>query len=238
MMQRLIGYEPRMKSLPLFNFNQAASVYDEWFSTPMGRYYDLVEKRAIKQALKNVSGKKLLEIGCGTGHWSKYFSALGFSVLGVDISFKMLRKTFHKRIPWAEFVQSNAHYLPLHDNEFDVAVFITSIEFINEPHNAIKEVVRCIKKPGGNLLIGTLNAKSRLNRNRFTKNKLPYHKASLLSIESLSDLLEPYGKPTIYTCAFSLNPSCPIPIIDPVFDSLAKKLGLRCGDIIIAEVQL
>ena len=55
-----------MKGQSRFDFNQAAAVYDEWFTTSMGRYYDLVEKRAINRVLKNISGKKLLEIGCGT----------------------------------------------------------------------------------------------------------------------------------------------------------------------------
>ncbi len=227
-----------IKGQSRFNFNQAAAVYDEWFSTPMGRYYEKVEKRAIKQALKDVSGKKLLEIGCGTGHWSKYFSALGFSVLGVDISFEMLKKTFRKRIPWAEFVQSNAQYLPLHNNMFDIAILITAIEFIEEPHNAIKEAVRCLRKPDGRLLICTLSAKSRLNKRRLATNKTPYCEASMFSIKDLKDLLMPYGKLTIYTCAFSLNPARPIPVIDPIFDSLAKSLSLQSGDIIIAEVQL
>lgn len=227
-----------MKGQSRFDFNQAAAVYDEWFSTPMGRYYDFVEKRALNRALKNVSGKKLLEIGCGTGHLSKYFAALGFSVFGVDISFEMLKKTFRKRIPWAEFVQSDAHYLPLHNDVFDIAVFITAIEFIDDPHNAIEEAVRCLRKPGGRLLIGTLNAKSRLNKRRLAKNEIPYHKASMLSIKNLNDLLTPYGKPTIYTCAFSLNPARPIPVVDPIFDLFAKTLRLQSGDIIIGEVRL
>ena len=227
-----------MKNQSRFDFNQAAAVYDEWFSTPMGSYYDRVEKRAINRALKNVSGKKLLEIGCGTGHWSKYFSALGFSVLGIDISFEMLKKTFRKRIPWAEFIQSNAHYLPLHNGVFDIAVLITAIEFIDEPHNAIKEVIRCLKKPGGFLLIGTLNAKSRLNRKRTANKEITYHQASMLSIKHLQELLIPYGKPTIYTCAFSLNPARPIPVVDSIFDSFAKTLRLQSGDIIIGEVRL
>jgi len=45
-----------------------------------------------------------LEIGCGTGHWRRYFSALEFTVLDIDISFEMLKKTFRKRIPEAEFI--------------------------------------------------------------------------------------------------------------------------------------
>lgn len=220
-----------------FDFDLAASVYDEWLSTPMGKYYDSAEKRTIKRALKNVSGKKLLEIGCGTGHWSKYFAALGFSILGVDISFEMLKETFRKRIPWAEFVQSDAQYLPLQNDVFDIAVLITAIEFIDEPNIAIKEAIRCIKKPGGCLLIGTLNARSRLNKHRVAKNEIPYCEASMFSIEALKDLLMPYGEPKIYTCAFSINPKRPIPIVDPIFDSFAKTLGLPYGDIIIGEVR-
>lgn len=227
-----------MKGQSRFDFNQAAAVYDEWFTTSMGRYYDLVEKRAINRVLKNISGKKLLEIGCGTGHWSKYFSAHGFSVIGVDISFEMLKRTLRKRIPKAEFVQCDACHLSLRDNMFDIAVLITTIEFIEMPHIAIKEAVRCLKKPGGCLMVCTLNAESKLNKRRLAKNEVPYHKASMLSTKNLKYLLTPYGKPTIYTCAFSFNPTRPIPVIDPIFDSVAKTFKLQSGDIIIGEVKL
>lgn len=227
-----------MKIQTRFDFDQAAALYDKWFLTPMGRYYDLVEKKEIRQALENVAGKKLLEIGCGTGHWCTYFAELGFSVLGTDISFEMLRKAFHKKIPCAEFVQSNAHCLPLRDSMFDIAVFMTSLEFMREPEHALRDAVRCIKKPGGYLLIGTLNATSRLNKRRLAKKKAPYREAEMVSPEELHSLLSPYGKPSIHTCAFSLNPARPIPMIDLLVNSLARTLTLSSGDFILGMVKL
>lgn len=227
-----------MKIQTRFDFDQVAVLYDEWFSTSMGRYYDLVEKKEIRRALKNVSGKELLEIGCGTGHWSKYFAALGFSVLGIDISFEMLRKTFRKRIPWAQFVQSNAYCMSLRDSLFDIAVFITSLECMREPGKALKEVVCCIRKLGGHLLVGTLNAKSRLNKRRLTEKKSPYREAVMLSPEELHTLLSSYGKPSIYTCGFSLNPARPIPMIDPLVNCLGRTFALSSGDLILGMVKL
>jgi ubiquinone/menaquinone biosynthesis C-methylase UbiE len=227
-----------MKTDSRFDFDNAAALYDGWFLTPMGRYYDSIEKREIVRLLKEMSGKKLLEIGSGTGHWSKYFAALGFSVLGIDVSFQMLNKTFRKRIPWAGFVQSNALCLPIHDRVFDIAVFITSLEFMAEPDKAIMEAIRCIRKPGGHLLIGTLNARSILNMCRIAKKEAPYREAAMFSLNDLYNILSPYGKPKLFTCAFSLHPSRPIPIVDSLFNSIARALNLPFGDIIIGVVDL
>lgn len=44
-----------------FDFGKMGVVYDHWFLTPMGRYYDSAEKSEIKLALKNVSGSDFLK---------------------------------------------------------------------------------------------------------------------------------------------------------------------------------
>ena len=71
----------------MFDFDTIADEYDLWYESAEGAMCDHFEKKAISKYLpKNVKGMKLLEIGCGTGHWSQFFSEYGFEVTGIDVS--------------------------------------------------------------------------------------------------------------------------------------------------------
>jgi len=107
-----------------FDFDTVAEKYDGWYNTPVGAMYDKLEKRAISRYLgRDGHGKKLLEIGCGSGHWSSFFAERGFSVTGIDISEAMLQIAKGKNIPNAVFQSGDAHSLPFDDNSFDVTIF-------------------------------------------------------------------------------------------------------------------
>jgi ubiquinone/menaquinone biosynthesis C-methylase UbiE len=74
-----------------YDFDSVATTYDKWYETAEGKMYDRLEKKAISRYLQHiVAGMKLLEVGCGTGHWSQFFSNCGFEVIGIDISEPMI----------------------------------------------------------------------------------------------------------------------------------------------------
>ena len=73
--------------LARFDFDVVADKYDKWYETAKGAMYDRLEKKAVSRYLRqNAQGMKLLEVGCGTGHWSEFFSECGFEVTGIDVS--------------------------------------------------------------------------------------------------------------------------------------------------------
>lgn len=41
---------------------------------------------------KSLAGRKIIDLGCGPGHYSNYFAGLGFETTGVDYSKEMIRK--------------------------------------------------------------------------------------------------------------------------------------------------
>lgn len=101
-------------------------------------------------------GKRVLDIGCGTGrlllrgaHEAKY-------VEGIDLSEKMIEaaKCIYKEkgVQNARFRVGDACDLPYRNEEFDIAVSTCVFFLLPEPELGLKEMVRVVKK-GGQLVM-------------------------------------------------------------------------------------
>ena len=70
-----------------------AQHYEQWYEVGEGHRTDLLEKVLLGELLGGFSSvQSLLEIGCGTGHFTRYFATLLPSVVGLDISPAMLEE--------------------------------------------------------------------------------------------------------------------------------------------------
>jgi len=70
-----------------FDFGAKAARYDVWYKTDEGRRHDAAQKQAVRALLptRTTGGQCLLDVGCGTGHWSLFFTQHGYKMTGVDI---------------------------------------------------------------------------------------------------------------------------------------------------------
>ena len=221
-----------------FNFDSVADTYDEWYETAEGAMYDRLEKKAIsKYLLRDVQGRKLLEIGCGTGHWSQFFGEHDFEVMGVDVSERMVSKALETKLQNTSFYIADGHFLPFKDGVFDVTAAIVTLEFVRDAELVVREMVRCTRKPGGQLLIGVLNMLTRLNRKRQQSPESLYAKARLFSSEQLKQLLGPYGRAHITAAVFVPRQKWLLPLA-PLTDLICRLLHRPSGVFIAAEVRL
>ncbi len=121
----------------------------------MGR----LEYSLLAQLVNPRIGETLLDIGCGTGHFSRRFRNAGLSVIGVDPdqpSLVFARKTF----PEVGYIGGNALALPFSDRAFDHTIAVTSFCFIQQPEAALGELLRVSKK---SVVLGLLNRSSLLH---------------------------------------------------------------------------
>ena len=178
-----------------FDFSAMSTTYDFWYETPVGMANDWVQKANLLQFLSpEKTGSRLLDAGCGTGHWSRFFAKLGYDVVGVDISEEELQQARSYSRKGLQFQKGDiCASLPFDTGAFDVVTAVTVIEFVSSPLRALREMARCTRK-GGRILIGTLNRHATLNHRRLTEKREPYISGTLYSQEELLQLLRPFGE--------------------------------------------
>jgi len=220
------------------DFGALADSYDQWYETPLGRAYDVFEKRAVRRMLPDPrDGSRLLEVGCGTGHWGAFFSHHGFVVTGVDLSPEMIRVAREKHIASASFQVADAHALPFEDGRFDVAAAITTVEFVRDAEAVVGEMARCARRPGGVVLIGTLNALAGINRRRKAAGQPPYADARFLSPAELRTMLAPYGKAQVIATTFVPRFTWALPLA-PLTDLVGRVLHSPYGAFVVGKATL
>jgi len=213
-----------------------AGSYDQWYETAVGQAYDRLEKLAAERILPTpTDGRRLLEVGCGTGHWSRFFAAQGFLVTGVDLSPEMIRKASAKAIPDARFLVADAGALPFADGEFDVAAAITVLEFVADPRRVLEEMKRCVRR-GGLLVVGVLNRLSVLGVWRRLRPSELFASATFFSCSELRRLLAGFGEARVRAAAFVL-PWRGLLWLAPVLDALGRSCHLPCGDFLVGKVR-
>ena len=138
-------------------FNNLANKYDSWFDTPLGRKIYISEKNCIENLIKKSSHEYAIDLGIGTGLFTKILKDKGYKIVGIDISDEMLKIAKERRFDVIKYDLNKK--LPFDNESFNFAFSMTSIEFLKKPEELIEEVYRILSKNGEFLLI-TLNSLS------------------------------------------------------------------------------
>lgn len=85
--------------------------------------------RLIEETLAPLSGKSILDVGCGGGYLAKALVARGAAVTGIDPSPVEVGRAA-ALVPSARFEIARAEALPFADASFDGAIFLNSLHHV------------------------------------------------------------------------------------------------------------
>jgi len=132
---------------------QVAPYYECWFDTPEGQRADRLEKALLGGVLGLLEPPgSLLEVGCGTGHFTRWLAGRGWQVVGVDHSAPMLAQA--RAGGDQPLALGDGLALPFPSGSFDAVALITVLEFLPAAEAALAEAWRVARR---GLLLGVLN---------------------------------------------------------------------------------
>ena len=136
--------------------------YEAWYETARGSWIAGREFDLMMRLLGPSDGATLLDVGCGTGHFSRGFAAAGLRVAGLDPDPAMLD---HARGlgGGVNYLLGTGTALPCDDNAYDYVTAVTSLCFIADPERALREMWRVARRA---VLLGLLNRRSLLYRQK------------------------------------------------------------------------
>jgi len=142
-----------------FTVPELVAGYEAWYKTT-GRRADRLEKALLGRLLTRFPHAcTILEVGCGTGHFTRWFDEQGLQAVGLDSSRPMLSEVVRLGSPAC--VRGDALALPFPTRSFDLVAFITTLEFLRDPARALTEAIRVTRY---GLILGALNRQSPLGR--------------------------------------------------------------------------
>ena len=169
---------------------------------------DKLEKALLRKLLDSLGPtKSLLEVGCGTAHFTRWFESMGLECYGLDLSDLMLEEA--KKLWLGGMLQrGESSFLPFKNNSFDIVAFIACMEYMPDPIKVICEAERVTRK---GIILGLMNKWSPPTLRRIIQVKMgknPYYKnAKFYSILDMKRILKdslgdrhtiPYWSTTVF----------------------------------------
>jgi ubiquinone/menaquinone biosynthesis C-methylase UbiE len=167
-----------------FEDRELAAGYELWYETD-GHVADQLERSLLSRLLGGFPDAcTALEIGTGTGHFAGWLRAMHWQVVGLDRSAPMLAEA--ARRDGVALVLGDASALPFAAGRFDVALLITTLEFLPSPACALREAARVARR---GIVLGVLNRWNPLAGQRKRSERPLWRAAHFYSPPELANLL-------------------------------------------------
>lgn len=162
--------------------------YEAWYHTPRGRWIGEREFRLLAQLLRPKAGESMLDVGCGTGYFTRRFaSESDVQAIGLDPNVTWLQFARAHALAAEHYCAGRAEALPFADRSFDCTISVTALCFVADQQRALREMLRVTRK---RFAIGLLNRHSLLYlRKRNAGVDSEYHSARWHTQHEIRELL-------------------------------------------------
>jgi ubiquinone/menaquinone biosynthesis C-methylase UbiE len=126
------------------SYDRLRPVDDNWLEL-----FDLLAREG------DLAGRRVLDVGCGTGTLAAALAERGARVWGIDPSEEMLARARARGAPGAALKRGTAERLPFKDAWFERVVFRLVVHVVDRP--VAFEEARRVLRPGGRIGIATFD---------------------------------------------------------------------------------
>lgn len=177
--------------------------YEQWYE---GRYKraEIWQKKVMGRLVQSDGRvQTLLEFGCGTGRFTRWWKEIGVNATGGDISPLMLGQAVN--LFEGDLVNADAHYMPFKDHTFHALAFITTFEYYRDPVAVVREAARVAKH---GIAFGMMNR----NSTKFFRRRIQ----------------QAFGKNPFYITAHFYTPATLIAIIEDALQGRSYEISWSC----------
>ena len=112
------------------------------------RPHRFIEKPMMRELLPDLTGKKVLMLGCGTGEENVLLREFGATdIVGIDLSEESIRLA-KESYPDCQFIVGDMHKLPFENNFFDFVYSSLAVHYSEEPESVYNEIYRVLNNAG------------------------------------------------------------------------------------------
>src|SRR6267154_5389304 len=137
------------------------ATYDHRYTGASAEYRQTVMSRAYRDLIGSLKGKRILDVGCGSGRGLVELAPESKFAVGCDASKDMLGVTARKlsTTPSWSLANSYAQQLPFASNSFDVVVTLNFLHLFSlETQREMIAEMKRVTKPGGTIVLEFDNA--------------------------------------------------------------------------------
>src|ERR1700754_2745400 len=114
----------------------------------------ILEQRHLRSLLPETKGKRILDVGCGTGRWVELLSRFGdaASLQGLDSSREMLKIASEKCADDVLLTYAELPNLPISSRSVDLVIASFVLSYVEDLELCASELARCVQD-GGDLFL-------------------------------------------------------------------------------------
>lgn len=140
-----------------------AAAYEAWYATPRGRWVAETEFALLLELLDLPPGASVLDVGCGTGQFSRRFALAGYQITGLDPDPERIAYARAHAHGTETYLTGDGTRLAFPSKHFDAAVAVTSLCFVADQAAFVREMARVAQQ---RIVLGLLNRHSLLYRQK------------------------------------------------------------------------
>jgi ubiquinone/menaquinone biosynthesis C-methylase UbiE len=142
----------------------AAVFFNRYLNFSLGKHTDefiygrhMILEELEKELAKLPPNARILDVGCGTGHFSHFIQQKGFEVVGLEPAKNMINIA-RELFPEIQFVEGISAQVAFPDESFDMILAIEVLRYLDKEDNKASYVeFKRLLKPGGVIFVTHVN---------------------------------------------------------------------------------